>query len=289
MSKCKECGCELAEGVKFCGECGAKVTIAYQCPKCGCELSMDAKFCGECGHRLQQQGQVKADGNREKVNSTGKKEGIDWDSAVTMADGAMPLTDEQVEAVAFSLNSLSFGADPDRVVLQDGAAFKDKMREFKRAFAQRIGGVEGNEEMLGLLNEPIGFVDFGTNGLGSRGTLFARRGIFYITKEYPKLVEGVPVGGYVPWKVFYKFGKPRNEKCYCLVDWKEVAASEDVDDDFKQNMDKDDENLVAKFFYINTGLSQKNVEAFMDELKAGLVGEEAIPADVELEEDFEEE
>ena len=54
-------------------------------------------------------------------------------------------------------------------------------------------------------------------------------------------------------------------------------------------MDKDDENLVAKFFYINTGLSQKNVEAFMDELKAGLVGEEAIPADVELEEDFEEE
>lgn len=289
MRKCKECGCELAEGAKFCGECGAKVTIAYKCPKCGCELSMNAKFCVECGHRLHQQGQEKADSNREMTNSTGKKEGIDWDSAVTMADGVMPLTDEQVEAVAFSLNSLSFGADPDRVVLQDSDAFKDKMREFKRAFAQRIGGADGNEEILVPLDEPIGFVDFGINGLGSRGTLFARRGIFYVTKVYPKLVDGTPVGGFVPWKVFYKFGKPCDEKSYCLVDWKDVAASEDVDDDVKQNMDKDDENLVAKFFYINTGLSQKNVEAFMDELKAGLVGEEPIPADIELEEDFEEE
>ena len=54
-------------------------------------------------------------------------------------------------------------------------------------------------------------------------------------------------------------------------------------------MDKDDEEVISKFFYINTGLSQKDVEEFMEELKAGLVGDEAEPADEELEEEFEEE
>lgn len=291
MSKCSKCGSELAEGAKFCGECGAKVTSVHQCPKCGCELSTGAKFCGECGFRLQQQEEVPENNERKQSDSAKTNEGIDWDSAVTIADGSMPLTDEQVEAVTFSLSRLSLSSDTDRVVLPDSNVFKEKMREFKKTYSQRVGGAEDNEEMLSLMDDPIGFVDYGDSGLGRRGTLFARRGIFYITKEQPKLVDGTPVGGFVPWKVFYKFGKPRNEKCYCLVDWKEVASSDDVEDDVKENMDKDDEEVISKFFYINTGLSQKDVEEFMDELKSGLVGDEAEPAEEELDEEpeFEEE
>ena len=107
MSKCSRCGSELAEGAKFCGECGAKVTSVHQCPKCGCELSTGAKFCGECGFRLQQQEDVPGNNERKQSDSVKTNEGIDWDSAVTMADGSMPLTDDQVEAVAFSLSRLS--------------------------------------------------------------------------------------------------------------------------------------------------------------------------------------
>ena len=67
--------------------------------------------------------------------------------------------------------------------------------------------------------------------------------------------------------------------------------TDDVEDDVKENMDKDDEEVISKFFYINTGLSQKDVEEFMDELKSGLVVDEAEPADEEPEDDpeFEEE
>lgn len=291
MSKCKECGSELAEGAKFCGECGAKVTSVRQCPKCGYELSIGAKFCGECGYRLQQKVDAPKDNECKQSDSSKANAGIDWNSAVTMADGSMPLTDEQVEAVAFSLSRLSLSSNTDRVVLPDSNAFKEKMREFKKTYSQRVGGAEDNEAMLGLMDAPIGFVDYGDSGLGRRGTLFTRRGIFYITKEHPKLVNGTPVGGFVPWKIFYKFGKPRNEKCYCLVDWKDVVSSDDVEDDVKENMDKDDEEVISKFFYINTGLSQKDVEEFMEEVKSGLVGDEAEPAEEELDEEpeFEEE
>ncbi len=291
MSKCKECGSDLAEGAKFCGECGAKVTSVHQCPKCGCELSLSAKFCGECGYRLQQKVDAPKDNECKQSDSAKANAGIDWDSPVTMADGSMPLTDEQVEAVTFSLSRLSLSSNTNRVVLPDSDVFKEKMREFKKTYSQRVGGAEDNEAMLGLMDAPIGFVDYGDSGLGRRGTLFTRRGIFYITKEHPKLVNGTPVGGFVPWKIFYKFGKPRNEKCYCLVDWKDVVSSDDVEDDVKENMDKDDEEVISKFFYINTGLSQKDVEEFMDELKSGLVGDEAEPAEEELDEEpeFEEE
>ena len=172
MSKCKECGSELADGAKFCGECGAKVT------------------------------QVE------------KAAGIDWDSPFTMADFATPLTDEQAEDVAFPLKRLAFGADPNRVVMADSSVFKEKIREFTKVYLQRMGESASKESILDLMADPIGFVDFGDSGLGRRGTLFARKGIIYVTKEYPKLIDGEPVGGFVPWKVFYKFGKPRNEKCY---------------------------------------------------------------------------
>ena len=50
--KCSNCGAELAEGAKFCGECGTKVVKAMFCPECGAKCAPGAKFCGECGHKL---------------------------------------------------------------------------------------------------------------------------------------------------------------------------------------------------------------------------------------------
>lgn len=52
MSKCKECGSELAEGAKFCGECGSKVLKPNTCPSCGAICASGMKFCTECGQNL---------------------------------------------------------------------------------------------------------------------------------------------------------------------------------------------------------------------------------------------
>ncbi len=55
MNKCSKCGKELAEGAKFCGECGTKVALSMKCPKCGSELTPEMKFCGECGEKIMQE------------------------------------------------------------------------------------------------------------------------------------------------------------------------------------------------------------------------------------------
>jgi hypothetical protein len=46
---CPECNAPLAEKVKFCPECGAKILGKPFCAECGAELKTGAKFCAECG------------------------------------------------------------------------------------------------------------------------------------------------------------------------------------------------------------------------------------------------
>ena len=49
------CGAEIKDGLKFCGECGAKKPAnapLYKCDKCGWEPedpSKPPRFCPECG------------------------------------------------------------------------------------------------------------------------------------------------------------------------------------------------------------------------------------------------
>jgi class 3 adenylate cyclase/tetratricopeptide (TPR) repeat protein len=46
--KCQKCKFENPEGIKFCGECGAK--LERVCPNCKSSSPPNFKFCGECGH-----------------------------------------------------------------------------------------------------------------------------------------------------------------------------------------------------------------------------------------------
>jgi class 3 adenylate cyclase/tetratricopeptide (TPR) repeat protein len=48
--KCPKCQFVNAEGLKFCGECGAK--LERVCPKCNSPNPPQFKFCGECGQEL---------------------------------------------------------------------------------------------------------------------------------------------------------------------------------------------------------------------------------------------
>ncbi|MEJ2587074.1 MAG: zinc ribbon domain-containing protein [Deltaproteobacteria bacterium] len=45
--KCPKCRFDNPEGMKFCGECGAK--IERICDKCGFANPPTFKFCDECG------------------------------------------------------------------------------------------------------------------------------------------------------------------------------------------------------------------------------------------------
>ncbi len=48
--KCPKCQAENPEGMKFCGECGAK--LERICPNCNFPNPPQFKYCGECGHQL---------------------------------------------------------------------------------------------------------------------------------------------------------------------------------------------------------------------------------------------
>ncbi len=58
---CPECGAAVAEGKKFCGECGTKIEIpipepepeGITCPECGAPIAEGKKFCGECGTKIE--------------------------------------------------------------------------------------------------------------------------------------------------------------------------------------------------------------------------------------------
>ncbi len=53
---CPSCGKPNAAGVKFCGDCGAKMEVAkVPCVKCGAQLREGAKFCSECGATQEKQ------------------------------------------------------------------------------------------------------------------------------------------------------------------------------------------------------------------------------------------
>lgn len=49
--KCPQCQFDSPPGMKFCGQCGAKLG-APPCPQCGAESPPGFKFCGECGASL---------------------------------------------------------------------------------------------------------------------------------------------------------------------------------------------------------------------------------------------
>src|SRR5271165_4749173 len=48
---CPGCAAELAEGTKFCPECGTPVQ-APRCPSCDTAYAPGQKFCSECGTAL---------------------------------------------------------------------------------------------------------------------------------------------------------------------------------------------------------------------------------------------
>ena len=48
--KCSKCGFENTDSLKFCNECGQKLTIV--CPSCQANNQPGSKFCGDCGHNL---------------------------------------------------------------------------------------------------------------------------------------------------------------------------------------------------------------------------------------------
>lgn len=50
MAKCKKCGSEMPDGIKFCGKCGnVFVPEKNICKSCGMEMPDTAKCCGNCG------------------------------------------------------------------------------------------------------------------------------------------------------------------------------------------------------------------------------------------------
>jgi len=55
LNICPSCGAENAQGVRFCGQCGASMDSpkADKCPNCGAELDNGAKFCCECGTKIE--------------------------------------------------------------------------------------------------------------------------------------------------------------------------------------------------------------------------------------------
>lgn len=49
--RCANCNTEVAEGTKFCPECGNRIELPQplKCPQCDTVVAEGVKFCPECG------------------------------------------------------------------------------------------------------------------------------------------------------------------------------------------------------------------------------------------------
>ena len=57
---CPGCGAAVAEGVKFCNQCGTRVEVSVPaaeakkfCSSCGAEAVSGVKFCSQCGAKIE--------------------------------------------------------------------------------------------------------------------------------------------------------------------------------------------------------------------------------------------
>lgn len=57
---CPSCGAAVAEGVKFCNQCGTKIDASAPvveakkfCTNCGAEAVSGVKFCSQCGSKIE--------------------------------------------------------------------------------------------------------------------------------------------------------------------------------------------------------------------------------------------
>ncbi|MCQ2248321.1 MAG: zinc-ribbon domain-containing protein [Treponema sp.] len=97
---CTNCGKELAEGIKFCPECGTPVPKNKFCISCGTKLEPDAKFCPECG--------TKVGGAVASSAAVEEKSAIDYDKLDSMTiDELMALEEKTHDAmVQFKIGDL---------------------------------------------------------------------------------------------------------------------------------------------------------------------------------------
>ena len=300
--KCSNCGADIADGAKFCGECGTKVPTSNKCPECGTICAPGVKFCSECGHKMsepaaQKPTESEAEGDEEtpimtvadffgdggeddeaksKSDVETLPEGtckIDWDGKAKISEMSMPLDDGQVSGIKTDLESLQLPAGEGRVLLASNDGFKEKLLAFKSVYEERIGV---NCDECPLFKEwcLIGLVDNSKAGTGKRGTLFTRLGMIVIDGDYPAAVENdEPLDGIVPWKLFYLFAEPADD-FYRLMRPITASKSNMVDDAIKSRLKADIEKPNGRnnllFRYSNVGIDKKEVADFMNELKASL-------------------
>lgn len=68
--QCPTCRTENPEGIKFCGECGAR--LQRNCPRCHAVNPPQFKFCGECGQVLDRPPLVSSSDYKEPISYTPK-------------------------------------------------------------------------------------------------------------------------------------------------------------------------------------------------------------------------
>ena len=113
MVSCKNCGCELPEGAKFCRECGSEVIVEEYmgetmfCPNCGSKIPKSIKFCPECGSPTS---------NTPQVNNTGNNTG----NSVVNSDKS-PVLAAILSLIIIGLGQIYLGLTKKGILLFVGA------------------------------------------------------------------------------------------------------------------------------------------------------------------------
>ena len=131
---CPACGRENPAGMKFCGECGAR--LASGCPACGFQNPPGMKFCGNCGTGL---GAAAPIATALSAAEAPLPEGRPGQVAEPLTMASEQVTERRVVSVVFAdlvgFTTHADGADPEHV-----REFLARYFELCREIVERYGG-----------------------------------------------------------------------------------------------------------------------------------------------------
>ena len=132
--KCPVCGFENPEEMKFCGQCGATLTVG--CDRCGCANPLSFKYCGNCGRPL---------GDWESARTqAGDHEGVPEVEPSLAREEPAVAGSEEAERRQLTVMFCDLVGSTSLSVQLDPEDLRELLREYQTVCGQMISQFEGS-------------------------------------------------------------------------------------------------------------------------------------------------
>lgn len=117
--RCKQCGAEMGDGVRFCSQCGTQMSQNTFCVSCGAKLLPGQMFCTNCGLKIDDSA-IRHDSEVESAKEYAKSVGGDTGKLIRKISSVTKFQGKPVLGVANKIGILAIYEDRVEFVRKGG-------------------------------------------------------------------------------------------------------------------------------------------------------------------------